>query len=291
MDPARLYPRAHRCAPSRRRSLRASPRPRWRRVVDDKLVDLTYPLDRRRRVRIVTDKSPEALMLDPSQHRPPDGGRGDQPLPRRSVRDRPAHRRGVLLRLRRAAAVRARGPRGHRSQRCASWPAATSSTSGRCGRATRPSAFFGERGEPLKVQLIDEKTEGQSEVSVYTIKDKDTFVDFCVGPHVPSSGRLQGVQAADHVERLLEGRRPQPADAAAVRHRLPHARRNWRITSSGSRKPSFATTARSARTRSCSCSTSGRRAPPSGCRRARSSTTRSRELHARGCWCRRATPR
>lgn len=51
--------------------------------------------------------------------------------------------------------------------------------------------FFTKRGEPLKVQLINEKTEGQEEVSVYTIKDRDTFVDFCVGPHVPSSGRLK----------------------------------------------------------------------------------------------------
>ena len=52
-------------------------------------------------------------------------------------------------------------------------------------------AFFTKRGEPLKVQLIQEKTEGQSEVSCYTIKDRDTFVDFCVGPHVPSSGKLK----------------------------------------------------------------------------------------------------
>ncbi|HWK10239.1 MAG TPA: threonine--tRNA ligase, partial [Vicinamibacterales bacterium] len=51
--------------------------------------------------------------------------------------------------------------------------------------------FFRERGEPLKVQLIEEKTAGQSEVSCYTIKDRETFVDFCVGPHVPSSGRLR----------------------------------------------------------------------------------------------------
>jgi len=51
--------------------------------------------------------------------------------------------------------------------------------------------FFRERGEPLKVQLIEEKTGGQLEVSCYTIKDRDTFVDFCVGPHVPSSGRLK----------------------------------------------------------------------------------------------------
>ena len=52
-------------------------------------------------------------------------------------------------------------------------------------------SFFTQRGEPLKVQLIQEKTEGQSEVSCYTIKDRETFVDFCVGPHVPRSSRLK----------------------------------------------------------------------------------------------------
>jgi threonyl-tRNA synthetase len=51
--------------------------------------------------------------------------------------------------------------------------------------------FFQAKGEPLKVQLIEEKTAGEREVSVYTIKDRDTFVDFCVGPHVPSTGRLK----------------------------------------------------------------------------------------------------
>ena len=51
--------------------------------------------------------------------------------------------------------------------------------------------FFASRGEPLKVQLIEEKTEGQSEVSCYTIKDKETFIDFCVGPHVPTTGKLK----------------------------------------------------------------------------------------------------
>ena len=51
--------------------------------------------------------------------------------------------------------------------------------------------FFTQRGEPLKVELIDEKTAGQPEVSCYTIKDKETFVDFCTGPHVPSTGKLK----------------------------------------------------------------------------------------------------
>src|SRR6185295_16800834 len=53
------------------------------------------------------------------------------------------------------------------------------------------TAFFEQRGEPLKMQLIEEKTAGQKEVSVYTIKDKDTFIDFCVGPHVPTTGKLK----------------------------------------------------------------------------------------------------
>ena len=58
-------------------------------------------------------------------------------------------------------------------------------------RRDEAKAFFAHRGEPLKVQLIDEKTAGQPAVSCYTIKDRDTFVDFCTGPHVPSTGRLK----------------------------------------------------------------------------------------------------
>ena len=51
--------------------------------------------------------------------------------------------------------------------------------------------FFGDRGEPLKAQLIEEKTAGEPRVSCYVIKDRNTFVDFCTGPHVPSTGRLE----------------------------------------------------------------------------------------------------
>ncbi len=78
--------------------------------------------------------------------------------------------------------------------------------------------FFRDRGEPLKVQLIEEKTEGQKDVSVYTIKDRDLFVDFCVGPARADERQAEGVQAAEHVERVLEGRCAQSADAAHLRH-------------------------------------------------------------------------
>jgi threonyl-tRNA synthetase len=48
-------------------------------------------------------------------------------------------------------------------------------------------AYFAELGEPLKVQLIEEK--GGAVVSCYATGD--VFTDFCTGPHVPSTGRLK----------------------------------------------------------------------------------------------------
>jgi threonyl-tRNA synthetase len=48
--------------------------------------------------------------------------------------------------------------------------------------------IFEQREEPLKRELIDEKVTGQA--SVYYI-DNSPFIDFCLGPHVPHTGKLQ----------------------------------------------------------------------------------------------------
>jgi threonyl-tRNA synthetase len=48
-------------------------------------------------------------------------------------------------------------------------------------------ARFAAKGEPLKAQLIEEK--GGPVVSCYSIDE--VFIDFCTGPHVPSTGRLK----------------------------------------------------------------------------------------------------
>jgi threonyl-tRNA synthetase len=159
-------------------------------VVDGKLVDLSCPVEKDAAVRIVTDRSPEAL-----------------PLYRHSA----AH----LL----AAAVTQLFP----GVQCGIGPATDEGFfyDFIVGRPFVPEdldaiekkmkdlaaedlpyerqmwsrddakAFFTRRGELLKVQLIDEKTAGQREVSCYTIKDPETFIDFCVGPHVPSTGKLK----------------------------------------------------------------------------------------------------
>ncbi|HEY0460438.1 MAG TPA: threonine--tRNA ligase [Pyrinomonadaceae bacterium] len=48
--------------------------------------------------------------------------------------------------------------------------------------------IFKERREPLKCELIDEKVTGQA--SIYYI-DNSSFIDFCLGPHVPHTGKLK----------------------------------------------------------------------------------------------------
>jgi len=46
--------------------------------------------------------------------------------------------------------------------------------------------LFKERGQELKVELIQEK--GDKEVTCY---EQGSFIDFCLGPHVPSSGHIK----------------------------------------------------------------------------------------------------
>jgi threonyl-tRNA synthetase len=158
--------------------------------VDGQLVDLTFPLTKDASVKIVTDKSPEALPLvrHSTAHllaaavtnlfpgvqcgigpATDEGFFYDFVVPKPFT---PEDVDAIEQKMRELAAQDLRYERQH-------WP------------REEAKRFFGGRGEPLKVQLIDEKTEGQAEVSCYTIKDRDTFVDFCVGPHVPSTSRLK----------------------------------------------------------------------------------------------------
>jgi threonyl-tRNA synthetase len=159
--------------------------------VDDRLVDLAFPIERDARVRIVTtDSGPDALALyrhstahllaaavtnlfpgtqcgiGPATE---DGFFYDFVVERPFV---PEDLERIEARMRELASADLPFERQM-------WP------------RDEALAFFAGRGEPLKVQLIEEKTAGQSEVSCYTIGDRDTFVDFCVGPHVPSTGRLK----------------------------------------------------------------------------------------------------
>jgi len=50
--------------------------------------------------------------------------------------------------------------------------------------------IFTERDEPLKCELITEKVEESAAASIYYI-DNSPFIDFCLGPHVPHTGKIK----------------------------------------------------------------------------------------------------
>src|SRR5262245_32193211 len=159
-------------------------------MVDDRLVDLAFPLHKDASVRIVTPESPEALGLirHSTAHllaaavtnlfptvqcgigpATDEGFFYDFVVPRPFVPEDLDAIEKKMRELQQQDLVYERQM----------WP------------KEEAKRFFSARGEPLKVQLIEEKTESQTEVSCYTIKDRDTFVDFCTGPHVPPTGKLK----------------------------------------------------------------------------------------------------
>ena len=159
-------------------------------TVDGRLVDLTYPLAADARLAIVTDRSPESLPLYRHSTAHLMAAAVTQLFPGVQCGIGPATDEGFFYDfvVERPFVPEDLAAIEQRMKELASQDLVYERQMWPRGEALE---FFAARGEPLKVQLIEEKTPGQSEVSCYTIKDRDTFVDFCVGPHVPSSGRLK----------------------------------------------------------------------------------------------------
>ena len=159
-------------------------------VVDDRLVDLSFPLERDATIRVVTPESPEALGLYRHSTAHLLAAAVTNLFPEAQCGIGPATEEGFfydfvvprpfvpddLEAIEKKMRELAQQDLPYERQM---WP------------REEAKQFFGSRGEPLKVQLVEEKTQGQREVSCYTIRDRDLFVDFCTGPHVPSTGKLK----------------------------------------------------------------------------------------------------
>ena len=156
--------------------------------VDDRLVDLSYPLEAdapRPHRHVVEPGSARAL---PAQHGAPARGGGDEPVPGHAVRHRPGDRRGLLLRLRRRAAVRAGGPRAHREE---------DEGAGGAGPALRAADGAARRGAPV--------LHGEARAAEGPADRRED--------RRPVRGLLLHDQGSRHVRRLL--RRPARAVARA----------------------------------------------------------------------------
>ena len=189
-------------------------------TVDGRLVDLTYPLNADGRLTIVTDRNPEALPL----HRHSTahllaaavtalfpgaqcgiGPATDEGFFYDFIVDRPFVPEDLVAIEQKMKELAGQDLVYERQM----WP------------RDEALQFFAAKGEPLKVQLIEEKTEGRvGGVRLHDQGPRDVR-RLLRRPARPFDRPPQGVQAADHVERLLEGRRAESADAASLGNRVP----------------------------------------------------------------------
>ena len=177
------------------------------------------------------------------------GRGGDRALPRHPVRHRPAHRRRLLLRLpdrpftpedlvaiekKMAHIVKQNRP---------------------IEKKLLPKAealgVFAEKGQTLKCQLIEEKA-GEM-VQCYTM---GPFIDFCRGPHVPTTEQIKAFKLNPQPSRARTGgatRNPSMQRIYGTAFLTQGGAR--RSTCTGSRRRRSATTASSARSSTSSAST------------------------------------
>ena len=188
-------------------------------IVDGKLVDLAYPIQQDAAVRIVTDRSPEALPLYRHSTAHLLAAAVTNLFPGTQCGIGPATDEGFFYDfvVERPFVPEDLDAIEKKMKDLASqdlvyerqlWP------------REEAKAFFAKRGEALKVQLIDEKTEGQTRGVLLHHQGPGHLRRLLRRPARAVDRQAEGVQAAEHLQRVLEGRCAQPADAAGLRHRV-----------------------------------------------------------------------
>ena len=102
----------------------------------------------------------------------------------------------------------------------------------------KPEAIelYRKNQQEFKCELVEEKAI-EPMVSFYTT---GKFIDFCRGPHIPSTGRIKAFKLMNVAGRLLEGPGRQSADAADLRRLFRRRRRSSTNICTSSKKPSAA---------------------------------------------------
>ena len=127
-------------------------------------------------------------------------------------------------------------------------------------------AFFEEKGEPYKVEIIDDLGDDVSMVSLY---EQGTFTDLCRGPHVPSTGFLKAFKLLSVAGAYWRGDEHNKMLQRIYGTAFGSEKELKAVPELSGRGARSATTASSARSSSCSCSrTTWARAWSSICPRA-----------------------
>ena len=248
-----------------RRVWRSLPSPAWSTAASS---TCRIPLDADASVRIVTPESPEALDLYRHSTAHLMAAAVVNLFPGTQCGIGPATDEGYFYDFVVERPVRARGPRGDREEdagvrlagpevRTPDDPQGGGEGLLRVARRTAQGAAHRREGRRRRVVLHDCRR-------LHGLLHR---------PARPVDGAPEGVQAAHDVQRLLEGRRAEPADAAGVRHRLLQRGRPEGVPAAHRGGEEARPPPARARARALHVPSRGPRARPSGSRRARRSTT------------------
>ncbi len=152
------------------------------------LIDLTRPLEKDTDLRILTEKDPEALESLPAFVGASAGGGRARAVSRDQARPRSGDRERILLRLLSSDAVHARGPRKDRKEDAGAGAAEHSLRARVSASRARDWSKFKSEGDFMKCHFIEQFTKPDEKISIYKT---GKFLDFCRGPHIPSTGKIK----------------------------------------------------------------------------------------------------
>ena len=154
----------------------------------ERLVDLRAPLTEDVHLQLLTEKDPDALQVVRHSAAHVMATAVLELFPETRLGHGPATDAGFFYDFYRPTPFTDRRSLRHRSSRWPKSSGAMSTLSASTSRASRASPTTAPQGDFMKVHFIERFTKPGDEISLYR---NGKFVDFCRGPHVPSTGRVK----------------------------------------------------------------------------------------------------
>ena len=197
-----------------------------RQAPSGELIDLRRPLDHNVKLQILTEKDPDALFVFRHSAAHLARRRGDGALSQRQARHWPADRHRLFLRISARGAVHSGRSRQNRKEDARARRAGSCRTSASsCPSPKRSSSTK----RPIRFSSANSSKKKPNEpmVSFYTT---GKFIDFCRGPHIPSTKRIQAFKLMSVAGAYWKGHEGNPQLQRIYAACFLHAKRARRIS-------------------------------------------------------------
>ena len=174
--------------------------------VDGELIDLSRPLEENASLKILTSKDPETLQVFRHSAAHLLAAAVIELFPDVKLGIGPPIDNGFFYEFLRERALHAGRPRNASRKRCTSSRRTTCPTSARSFPRRKRIELYKNSNQGFKCELVEEKAI-EPMVSFYTT---GKFIDFCRGPHIPSTGRIRAFKLMNVAGAYWKGQEGNP---------------------------------------------------------------------------------